>query len=68
MQQVHDLPRGTFRSSLEAEGVASCVAADATVVFALSNANNDAQFYGSVLTQAMGVLHTGKAPAGSKME
>jgi hypothetical protein len=68
MQLVADLPGGTFKSRLKKAGVVTYPTASTTVLFAMSNANNDAQYYASVLTQAIEVLHTGAAPAGSKME
>ena len=68
LQRVEDLPRGKFRDKLVSEGIESYPTAGTTVVFALSNANNDAQCYGPVLAQTMEVLHTGAVPKGSKME
>ena len=68
LMHVSDLPKGKRRTRLEKDGVKCYPYADTTVVFAFSNANNDTKFYHSVACQVMEVLHTGAAPARSKME
>lgn len=68
LQRVDDLPPGHFRDKLMKKGVVAYPSASTTVLFAMSNADNNAEFYASVLTQAMEVLHTGRVPSGSKME
>ena len=68
LMRVDDLPPGTLKARLKKEGVQAYPYADTTVLYAMSNANNNTDFYGSVLAQALEVVHTGKAPEGSKME
>ena len=68
LMRVDDLPPGTLKARLKKEGVQAYPCADTTVLCAMSNANNDTDFCGSALAQALEVVHTGKAPEGSKME
>jgi hypothetical protein len=68
LMKTSDLKKGARKNRLERDGIISFPTADTTVVFGFSNAKHDTQFYHSVMAQAMEVLHTGKAPSGSKME
>lgn len=67
LMKTSDLKKGARKNRLERDGIISFPTADNTVVFGFSNAKHDTQFYHFVMTQAMEVLHTGKAPSGSKM-
>ena len=67
--EVSSLAKGSrMRHRLESEGVKEFISATTAVVMAMGEANNNLQYYATVLPQAWCVLLTGEAPVGTKLE
>ena len=59
-----DLPAGRLKSRLTKAGVISYHYCDTTILYVLSGANNNAQFYNAAAIDGHEVIHTGRAPPG----